>query len=142
MLTPGLLEREIWQALKGEGLPDNVCNLVTAQSKHESGNYTSRVFLKNNNCFGYKFVGQRWATQGLKSPEGDFYAHYDSPADSAREIARWIKRRQNSGLFPRDLDTITGPEEYAHLLKACGYFGDSVENYTKGLKHHFKTLKY
>lgn len=131
-------EKIIFDTCRAEGLPVILSNLVTAQSKHESDDYTSNIFKTCNNCFGYKYVGQALATQGLKSPENDYYAKYATVADSAKELARWILRRVKEKKFPADLTTIKSPKQYAELLKACGYYGDNVKNYTAGITKFFK----
>jgi hypothetical protein len=40
------------------------------------------------------------------------------------------------GRFP-DLETITDADTYAALLKQCGYYGDTVSNYTAGITRWF-----
>jgi len=54
-------------ALKG-GFNPTSAKLVVAQAKHETCNYTSNVFKKNNNLFGMKFVGQPLAKRGTPAP--------------------------------------------------------------------------
>jgi hypothetical protein len=127
----------IYATAFGDGMPDNMCGLIEAQSKHETDEYTSNAFRKNNNCFGYKTVkGGKWqAGAGIKSSEGDPYASYTSIENSVHELTDWIKRRMHEGRFPADLKTIKTPQEYALLLKQCGYFGDTVGHYVSGLQH-------
>lgn len=119
------------------GMPPNLAALITAQAAHETAvndvPFSSNVFLHCKNGFGYKYVGQSLATSCLSSPEGDTYAGYASYDLSVVEICRWIKRRQNEGVFPADLTTIVSADQYAQLLKNAGYYGDTVSNYTSGL---------
>lgn len=139
-------ESEIYSQCKAMGMPEKLCLLIVAQSKHETNGYQSNVFKSCNNAFGYKYVGQRGATKCTGSPEGDNYAKYASVKDSATEIVKWIRRRQNEGKFPQDLNTITSQAQYAALLKQCGFYGQmpgqtyqqSITNYTNGLIHWFK----
>ena len=135
-------ELVIYQTLLDQKIPAPLAKLITAQSQFESGNYKSRVFLTDNNAFGYKFVGQKIATKGLPSPknEGDNYAHYDSVKDSAIEIANWVKRRVKEKRFPA-LNTITTAEQYSKLLKDTNYHTSAESNYTKGLKYYLDKLK-
>lgn len=130
-------EQRIYITAISEGMPKSLALLIVAQSKHESGNYTSNVFKTCNNLFGYKWVGQKGASQGIKSTEGDFYARYASVEDSVRELTNWIKRRLKEKKFPA-LDTITNAVQYATALKACGYYGDSPSHYVAGLNHYYK----
>jgi len=132
----------IYNALIGQNIPPLLAKIVTAQSQFESGNYKSKVFLTDNNAFGYKYVGQKIATQGLASPakEGDHYAHYNSVQDSAIELANWLKRRRKEGKLPA-LEAITSPAQYSKLIKAAGYYGASENTYTKGITKIFNSLK-
>jgi hypothetical protein len=120
-----------------DGMPANMCRLIEAQSRHETGNYKSNAFLTNKNCFGYKvFKGSKWQQgAGITSSEGDPYAKYATVEDSVHELCAWIHRRQLGTQFPADLTTIKTPADYAQLLKKCGYFGDTVGHYTSGLTH-------
>jgi hypothetical protein len=120
-----------------DGIPAMLCNLIEAQSRHETDDYTSNAFLKDNNCFGYKYVkGAKWQLgTGITSSEGDSYAKYQSIQDSVHELTDWIKRRIKEGKFPSDLSGIKTPTQYAGLLKECGYFGDPIQNYISGITH-------
>lgn len=122
-----------------EGMPLQLATLVAAQAAHETGNFTSNVFLQCNNCFGYKYVNGTSLQDGAcnKSPEGNDYAHYADIEHSVKEICGWIKRRLNEGRFPT-LTTIQTPLQYASLLKNCGYYGDTEANYTAGIANGLK----
>jgi len=37
----------------------NLANLIVAQAKHETGNFTSRIFKNQNNAFGMKHASKR-----------------------------------------------------------------------------------
>lgn len=122
-----------------EGFPPRLAQLVAAQCAHETANFTSNVFKSCNNLGGYKFVpGARWQEGAcLTSPEGNAYAAYVSVEDSIHEQIDWIKRRRKENRFPHYADVRT-PEVYARFLKECGYFGDTVENYSRGLQNALK----
>ena len=136
------MDNLIYTTLKEYRFPDQLSKLIVAQAKHESANYTSKVFKENNNLFGYKFVGQSLASKGTKAPanEGDYYAKYKSVKDSVLELIKWIQRRQKENKFPADLSTITTPGQYAQLLKQSGYYGDKVTTYTNALTKWLKTV--
>jgi uncharacterized FlgJ-related protein len=141
-----MTDKLIFDAARADGMPVILSNLIVAQSKHETTDvkkkqpYTSNAFVKNNNAFGYKAVkGAKWQLgPGITSSEKDPYANYASVENSVHELTDWIKRRQKQGKFPSDLNTITEPVQYANLLKACGYFGDPVQNYISGLTKYNK----
>jgi hypothetical protein len=124
-------EQRVYQTAINGGLPIPLSLLVVAQSKHESNNYTSAIFLDCNNTFGYK------AVRSSCQLHADYQNYQDIEA-STTEIVNWIYRRLNEGNFP-PLESITTPEQYAQLLKNNGYYGDSVTNYTAGLIRWFKS---
>jgi hypothetical protein len=127
-------DQRIYNQAIADGMPHSLAVLIVAQARHETGGYTSSVFKLCNNAFGYKWVGQSLADGSCSmSPEGDAYARYSSIEDSTHEITQWIRRRQNSGVFPADLSSISNGNEYASLLKSAGYFGDTISNYANGL---------
>jgi hypothetical protein len=121
------------------GVPNALADLMVAQSKHETGDYTSHFFLNDNNAFGYSYYAQSdWQIgPGGVADNGEPIARYATIEDSAGEMVDWIFRRVHAGVFPANLNEITTPEHYAELLKAAGYYGDTVENYIEGLKRWF-----
>lgn len=121
------------------GLPPTLAALVVAQAKHETGNFSSPIFLNQNNAFGYSyFSGSPYQIgSGVVADNGLKTAKYANVADSTREIVDWIGRRSRDGRFPADLSTIQTPADYAALLKQNGYFTDSLSNYANGLARFF-----
>ena len=121
------------------GLPPTLAYLLVAQAKHETGNFTSKFFKQYNNAFGYSYVsGGKYQTgSGTIADNGQPIAVYPDIESSTKEVIDWIYRRQKEGKFPANLETITTPETYAQLLKASGYYGDTLSNYLKGLKNFF-----
>ena len=111
---------------------DVLARFMVVQSQHETANYTSHVFTTNKNAFGYKrVVGSSYQIgNGVKSPEGDSYAKYASVADSAKEVAAWIGRRKNQFVGVKTVD------EYIHIIKQDGYFGDKESNYLADVKRY------
>lgn len=115
-------------------MPPALATLIAAQAAHETDNFSSRVFIEDLNCFGYKAVaGAKYQiASGRMSPEGNAYARYGSIADSVHEITAWIKRRLKEGRFP-PLEDIRWAADYALALKKCGYYGDTSMNYLLGI---------
>jgi len=126
------------QKLKALGFPnaDSLAKYMVAQSQHETANYTSNVFKKNNNAFGYKrYNGSAYQLgSGLRSTEGDSYAAYGSVQDSAYEIAAWLGRRKTAFVG------VASVEQYVSAMKKAGYFGDKESNYLAGVKKYFASL--
>lgn len=125
-------EQIVLNTARSQGMPAYLSNLILAQAKHESNNFTSAVYQDCNNAFGYSAPG------GVNYCKGhSFYRAYNNLQESVIELTNWIKRRQKENKFPQDLNTITSPDQYAQLLKSSGYYEDSTINYTNGLKRWF-----
>jgi len=107
----------------------NYADFVVAQAKHESANFTSNVYKANNNPFGMKVPSQRkfLGTRGTPANDGGYYARYESDSVAFEDLLLWMRARK----FPTNLETV---EDYAEALKARGYFGDTLYNYTNALK--------
>lgn len=126
-----------------EGLPLQLSKLMACQSCFETANWTNKNFLKNNNGFGYKYVKgakHQLKTSGIHSTETDNYAAYATFPDSIKEVCDWIKRRQTECKFPNDLTVIQFPEQYAFLLKSCGYYGGKQTDYAHGIASNLEKL--
>lgn len=122
--TPAQSESGIYSTLVGIGLPDQFARLVTAQSGHETNGWTSPIYLAYNNAFGYGVDGTGAITG------------YEQVEDSVQDVVGWLVRKQDAGQFP-DFSTITTPDQYATLLKAAGYYGDTETNYAAGIQRWF-----
>lgn len=133
---------EVIQTSLKDGMPIQLSKLIACQGAFESDNFTSRVFLADNNSFGYKYTAKsdHQDGPGLVSTEGDHYAHYKTFDDSIQEICSWIKRRQAEAKFPVDLTKIQTGNDYAYLLKSCGYFGSKENDYAAGINMYLKEL--
>lgn len=130
----------IYRTATGAGFPAKLAALMVAQAQHETGNFTSNFFKNFNNAFGYSYVkGAKWQLPdpGTTADNGLPIAKYSSLVNSTMEVVDWIKRRQAQGKFPADLSTIQNPEQYAKLLKDAGYYGDTLENYSRALRRFF-----
>lgn len=116
-------------------MPPALSALIVAQARHETGNFTSNVFKKCANLFGYKAVYS--APKCTGSPEGDYYEDYKGDyLASVDEVVNWIKRRQREGRFPDDLSQVNTPAIYARLLKENGYYGAPEAEYRAALARH------
>lgn len=133
-------EQYIYNIATGDGIPPVLASLIVDQSKHETGNYSSRFFTVGNNAFGYSYNPEsKWQLDkgGPNADNGVPIAQYANLKNSVHEMTDWIKRRQSDGKFPGDLASITTPDEYAHLLKSAGYYQDAESNYARALANYF-----
>jgi len=125
------------------GMPLQLAKLMACQSAFETLDWTSNAFHKSLNGFGYKHVEGaklQLSKSVVHSTESDYYAAYASFEDSIYEICLWIGRRQKETKFPQDLVSIQTPEQYAHLLKSCGYYGGKEDDYANGIATYLKLL--
>lgn len=137
------IEQIIYTTARADGMPDALADLMVAQSKLETGNYSSRFFTVGNNAFGYSYqAGDKWQLDkgGPLADNGIPIAQYASVKDSVHELTAWIKRRQGEGKFPADLSTITTADQYATLLKNAGYYGASLSSYMAGVAAFFSDI--
>lgn len=79
-------------------------HIVLAQMKLESGNYTSKLALENNNYFGMKQPRKR-ATTSIGEENG--YASYKSWVHSVLDYALWQKEYARSLTEVEYLDSLT-----------------------------------
>lgn len=135
------------QATKGtannKGLPPVLSSLLVAQAAHETGNFTSNFLKKYNNAFGYSYFPESvyQSGAGTVADNGQRIATYANIEESTKEIIDWIYRRVREGKFPSDLFTITTPDQYAQLLKSANYYGDTLQNYSAGLRRFFTAVQ-
>jgi hypothetical protein len=101
---------------------------ILAQAKHETGNFTSFIYLRTNNMFGMGIPGSRNSLRSGKfiSRDGREYSKFKSVLDSAKDFRLYLENQN----FPVPL-TEAG---YVWELKNRGYFEDSYNNYLKGVR--------
>lgn len=110
---------------------------IIAQAKHETANFTSNVYRVDNNMFGMKLALRRPqnAKKGLASPEPEpykYYARFESDSESMKDFIEWLR-------FNRFPTNVANVDEYAQKMKDKGFYGDSVENYSRALRRWMRT---
>lgn len=99
---------------------------IYAQMAHETGGFKSELALKYNNFGGIT----QTTPNGLDQPDGsNYYMNFSSPDTFAEYYGNYLSLYAEDGIY--DATTI---EQYANALKHGGYYGDTVENYTAGMK--------
>lgn len=132
-------EQKIYNTAAKDGMPTKLAEAMVYQSQVETGNYTHPFFTKGNNAFGYSYDKKsKWQLDkgGPNADNGVAIAQYASIENSVHELTDWIKRRQSEGVFPKDLSTITGPEQYAEYLKDGGYYQDTLSGYASKMMRY------
>jgi len=97
--------------------------LIVAQSKVESGNYSSDLFLRANNAFGMKNASRR--EQLGEKETGTDYRKYSSLSESIQDFILYL----NAVKFP----TVFDVNSYVRELKKRGYFESSQSDYIKAM---------
>jgi ribosomal protein S8 len=138
------IDQIIYDTAIKQGFNPNAAKLIAAQARFESADYTSNVFLLNNNTSGIKFIGQPNSIRGSISPEGDYYAKFNTIQDAINDKIVRLYNINMRGVSPQQLKKSTTPDDFARLLKQRGYYGNSaygtsgaeseIINYTNGLK--------
>lgn len=127
MITQNKSAREVFFLLLSRGFSVTQAMFITAQAGHETGNFTSRIFKENNNCFGMKLALIRKTTatgekyghatySSLKSCIDDFFLYYNN--------FKYLKQYENIAA-------------YVAALKKRGYFEASEMEYLGGCKFWF-----
>lgn len=133
-MTAQEIDQLVYNTALQQGFSPLSAKFVVAQARFESADYTSPVFKANNNTSGIKFVGQPNATRGTLSPEGNYYARFNTVQDSINDKIVRIYNINMGGVSPEQLKSSQSVDEFARLLKERKYFTDSLSNYTSGLK--------
>ena len=128
------LDQQIYDTAIKNGFNPIAAKLIVAQARFESADYTSNVFKQNNNTSGIKFVGQPNAVQGTLSPEGNYYAKFNTIQDAINDKIVRIYNLTMKGVTPQQLKDSTDAIDFANKLKQRDYFGSSASEYASGLK--------
>lgn len=120
-------------SLQKHGYDDRLAKMIVAQAKHETGNFKSAVFKRDNNLFGMNHPVKRETVSRGKDSVG--YAVYDSWQDSVEDLVLWFNAKE----MPKEgFEDVRG---YVAYIKSKGYFTDSFTNYYAGVQRFFNTLK-
>lgn len=111
----------VHQALVNAGLGEPGATFGTYASYHETGAFTSPLFIQHNNGSGIKYVRQKGAVKGANG-----YAWFNSIQDWAAAYRHELTKGSN----PAGAKTV---EDFARRLKANRYYEDSYDNYLHGI---------
>jgi LPXTG-motif cell wall-anchored protein len=138
------IDQMIYDTAISQGFNPKAAKLIVAQARFESADYTSNVFKNNNNTSGIKFIGQPNAVQGTLSPEGNYYAKFNTIQDSINDKIVRLYNITMGGVTPKQLKDSTDVNDFANKLKKRGYYGSTpygtsqatsdITNYANGLK--------
>lgn len=149
-MTPSQIDQAIYNTAIKQGFNPIAAKLIIAQARFESADYTSFVFRLNNNTSGIKFIKQPNAVQGTLSPEGDYYAKFNTVQDAINDKIVRLYNIKMRGVTPQQLKDSTSAADFARLLKQRGYYGNAeygtpqadkdILNYANGMTAKLKKL--
>jgi len=118
----------IYRLLLSEGISDEYAKYMTAQSAHETANFTSVLYQDYFNAFGMTYVGQSEAKTGVILPGGKvIYASYKDWSYSVKDYKRLWK---SYGLV-----LFANVEQFVRLLKQKDYFTAPEKEYREAVKN-------
>lgn len=126
MNTINEIGKEVYLYLIEIGFNPVQAQYITAQAAHETGNFSSKIFLENKNLFGYKYVGQNTALG-----EKNGHAYYENIYLSIQDYKNYYRLRKYPQIF-------TSLDSFIETLKINRYFEASLTEYKAGVKHFFK----
>ena len=106
---------------------------IAAQAAHETGGFTSRLALDQNNIFGMNIPSKR-AFVGSKN-SGNQYMTYSDWNQSVQDLLLWMKHTK----FPL---SVNSSKQYVDELVDRGYFTDNPRNYLGGMNRYLKELPF
>jgi len=116
------------------GMSDKLIAWWTAIAKHETANFTSRVYQDARNLFGMTKPSQGayergWTTATTEVlPYGEHQVIFRSIGDSAKDQLLFMTKRFN---YPPDFASLL---ELVTYMKQRGYFEDSLDNYYNAVR--------
>lgn len=149
--TTKTLSNVLYNIFLSVGFPANSIKFAVAQALHETGNKIDQPHeINGHNWSGITYIGktqlQKNAKRGNLKPQTDwnnpnipeYYAWFETVEDWARDFKRLISRSNGLKGRPIEANNLT---DYAIRLKANGYYGDTIENYSKALNYWIDKIK-
>jgi hypothetical protein len=142
MMTSAQIDQAVYNTAIKQGFNPIAAKLIVAQARFESSDYTSNVFLKNNNTSGMKYIGasQINAQRGTPAPSNertcnlqcdrDFYARFNTVQDSINDVIKRLYTKTMGGVTPQMLKDSTSADDFARKLKMRSYYGFGKLNST------------
>jgi len=119
---------DLYLLLIEQGFFPGTAAMITAQAAHETANFTSYIFMFNNNPFGMKLPEVRRTTA---YGEARGHAVYSSMESAALDYWLYYKDREYPSVW-KDIDT------FIAALKAQNYFEAPLELYKSAVKKFYK----
>ena len=114
-----------------ESVKDEFIKILTAQAMHETGIFTSRLYLEQNNLFGmgHPIIRETTSTGDVRG-----FANYATLEDSVSDMLLWLAE---FNLKP----TYTDSKDYVKDIRQKGYFTAPFIDYHNALRKHLTIVK-
>jgi uncharacterized FlgJ-related protein len=119
-------EETILNTLKEYSVSDDLAQIILAQAKFESGNFTSDIFWENNNPYGMKCPKKR---KTLCIGTNRNHGVFNSVKEATIDYVYYMEALN----IPFDEKNV---KKYVYLLKQKRYFEAEVNHYYKGVKYY------
>lgn len=128
--TSATPKQTILKVLQGSGVSPQTSEYWAAVSNHETGKWTSNLYLKYHNMFGMKQPYKR-ATLSIGpakiTENGNPFASFANDTDSVNDLVLYMKEFN----YPLHFDSV---DALVAFMKSKGYFADTIERYLKSVK--------
>lgn len=114
--------KDLYLLLIEAGFNFQTAKYITAQAAHETDNFQSDIFKKNNNCFGMKLARVRKTTA---TGERKGHATYSNINDCIEDYKIYYQVRKFTTIH-------SGLVAFVEALKKAAYFEAPYETYLKG----------
>ena len=113
------------------GIKDEFIKILTAQAMHETGNFTSRLYIEQNNLFGmgHPIIRETTSTGDVRG-----FANYATLEDSVTDMFLWLTEFK---LKP----TYTDSKDFVKDIRQNGYFTAPFIDYHNAMRKHLATVK-
>lgn len=141
-----LEQKTVYDTAISEGASPLFAKTIVAQTMHESANFSSNVYKKNNNPMGMKMPSVRKSPYilgpGTKPPGNEGatpYAKYASLKDAIRDLFNFYRYNKYNFDFSKDITV----NDFSERLRQKSYFGNTLaakQIYIAGLTNNLKKL--
>lgn len=118
----------LYNDLQKIGFRPNMAKMITAQSAHETGNFTSPLFIEQNNLFGMRHPRVR---KTFSTGEKNYHAVFKSVSDSIADYKIYFS------VF-NYLPEYSSVSTFVEALSSRGYFTAPKETYKKGVTYFYE----
>lgn len=130
--TDAILMQALIKYLEAYGFDAKLSKMIVAQSRHETGNYSSNLFINYNNPWGMMQPLKRETTSQGATPSG--FASYANLDDACKDYVLYLKALGYES-------TYSDVRAFVSELKKKGYFTDNLTTYMSSVYSIYNNLK-